>query len=496
MLNASESSIVNIVDEVILNSAADAMVTKHNKVPDAGGNQKSDGRGPGSFDGKTREEIAKRAGYMCCFPGCQQFTVCGNPGDYSSKKILCGVAAHIIAASPDGPRGDATKDKAFIKSAENGIWMCSAHDKTIDSNPKIFSIDRIIAMRTAHEHSLFVRVSGIKQKSRENGVIWDVKFHHFLACNPYVEMRLSQLTVVYGNGQSREKDESGKRPSGRGPPGKSLMCEVLHALSTGNMGRRRSVQDECYVKIQYLRGLNFEFTMNSPPNTFDADTETHKVNFARNGVFYPHDRLNFINSLYVDLDKEGRSFADLAKVFGISAVTLHTFIEHVCIHKPYDGMFFKGMKMVNEEQEDGKIERILQVSCIQHRAGLYIPYRNLSSSEKKLLLIQLGLCLAQFFGETSTTLLIIDHFNTYVYALETDAMGNKRDPGALDKAAMEIITRHMSREDVNFQLIICPSGDEEQIEAVNRIMHRRLSNPNCVAFYNLTEDGAIKFEAV
>ncbi|MGY4466581.1 hypothetical protein ACVWWK_002263 [Bradyrhizobium sp. LB9.1b] len=89
------------------------------------------------FTAKTVLQIAKRAGWLCCFPSCRTPTVGATEG--GQGEINIGTAAHICAAAPGGPRYDENMSEAERASAENGIWMCRDHGKAIDSDVKQFT---------------------------------------------------------------------------------------------------------------------------------------------------------------------------------------------------------------------------------------------------------------------------------------------------------------------------------------------------------------------
>lgn len=54
-----------------------------------------------------------------------------------------GVAAHIKAAAPGGPRYDPLQPAEERRHASNGIWLCTAHAKQIDDDPAHFTVDRL-----------------------------------------------------------------------------------------------------------------------------------------------------------------------------------------------------------------------------------------------------------------------------------------------------------------------------------------------------------------
>lgn len=62
-----------------------------------------------------------------------------------------GVAAHICAASPGGPRYDATMSPDERSSIENGIWLCATHATLIDRDVVRFSVDTLRRWKVDHE---------------------------------------------------------------------------------------------------------------------------------------------------------------------------------------------------------------------------------------------------------------------------------------------------------------------------------------------------------
>ena len=89
------------------------------------------------FSPKTRRQIGTRAGWHCSDPTCCQLTVCAN-SDGSGEMDL-GVASHICAAAPGGPRYDVNQSSEQRKSADNGIWMCQIHGAAVDKEDPKFT---------------------------------------------------------------------------------------------------------------------------------------------------------------------------------------------------------------------------------------------------------------------------------------------------------------------------------------------------------------------
>lgn len=90
------------------------------------------------FSPKTKDVLAKRVGYKCSNPSCQITT--SGPHSDPNKAINVGVAAHICAAAPGGPRYDPLMTREERTSAENGIWLCQTCATLIDIDEKIYSV--------------------------------------------------------------------------------------------------------------------------------------------------------------------------------------------------------------------------------------------------------------------------------------------------------------------------------------------------------------------
>ena len=112
------------------------------------------------FSAKTRRVIAERAGYQCSVLNCGRLTVSAGPGNTSSMST--GMAAHIYAASPGGPRGTGGLTAAERSEPENGIWCCYSHGKAIDSvNGNAYSAVELKAWKRLHELRKSAEVAGV-----------------------------------------------------------------------------------------------------------------------------------------------------------------------------------------------------------------------------------------------------------------------------------------------------------------------------------------------
>jgi hypothetical protein len=86
-----------------------------------------------NFTKKTKDLLAKRVAYRCSFLGCGIITI--GPGHSSTEDTInLGEAAHINAASENGPRYDEKMTTEDRKSIDNALWMCRQHARMIDSD--------------------------------------------------------------------------------------------------------------------------------------------------------------------------------------------------------------------------------------------------------------------------------------------------------------------------------------------------------------------------
>jgi hypothetical protein len=103
------------------------------------------------FPGQVKDLLAKRVAQRCSNLGCGKPT--SGPQDDPTKAINIGVAAHITAASPDGPRYDSTLTPAERSSPENGIWLCQNCAKLIDNDAVRYPVATVRAWKAEAEHS-------------------------------------------------------------------------------------------------------------------------------------------------------------------------------------------------------------------------------------------------------------------------------------------------------------------------------------------------------
>lgn len=105
-----------------------------------------------NFTKKTIEILAKRVAFHCSNPDCQKITV--GPNDDAEKTTIVGVAAHITAASPNGPRFNPNLTEEERRHISNGIWLCSNCATLIDKDPDKYPIELLNEWRKQMESNI------------------------------------------------------------------------------------------------------------------------------------------------------------------------------------------------------------------------------------------------------------------------------------------------------------------------------------------------------
>jgi hypothetical protein len=89
------------------------------------------------FGEEVKRAVASRVGNRCSHPSCRTLT--SGPQVDPTKSLNVGVAAHITAASPKGPRYNPSLTSEQRRHASNAIWLCQNHGKLIDNDESRFT---------------------------------------------------------------------------------------------------------------------------------------------------------------------------------------------------------------------------------------------------------------------------------------------------------------------------------------------------------------------
>lgn len=111
-----------------------------------------------NFTRKTIDALAKRVGYMCSNPNCLKLTV--GPSTEKDSFINLGVAAHITAASFNGPRYDGMLSKEIRSSINNGIWLCQTCSVLIDRDELLYTVEKLNTWKRIAEDRISELIHG------------------------------------------------------------------------------------------------------------------------------------------------------------------------------------------------------------------------------------------------------------------------------------------------------------------------------------------------
>jgi NACHT domain len=92
------------------------------------------------FPKRVVDALARRVGFLCSNPNCPAPHTSGPHSD-DSKFVNLGVASHITAAAPRGPRFDAALSPDERRSINNGIWLCQGCSVLIDRDGRSYPAD-------------------------------------------------------------------------------------------------------------------------------------------------------------------------------------------------------------------------------------------------------------------------------------------------------------------------------------------------------------------
>lgn len=112
-----------------------------------------------NFLESTKRILAFRSNHRCSFTGCQQIT-CGPSMESADELVTIGVASHIHAAAPGGPRYLASMSPEERSSSSNGIWLCPTHSVLIDRDEATYTAGVLRQMKREHETVVASQLNG------------------------------------------------------------------------------------------------------------------------------------------------------------------------------------------------------------------------------------------------------------------------------------------------------------------------------------------------
>jgi hypothetical protein len=113
-----------------------------------------------NFPERIKRVLQDRTGNRCSNPECRTLTSGANA--HPERATKTGVAAHITAASPGGPRYNPTLTLEQRQSAENGIWLCQTCAHFVDTDYLNYSAELLITWKCQAEQDADDETKGRK----------------------------------------------------------------------------------------------------------------------------------------------------------------------------------------------------------------------------------------------------------------------------------------------------------------------------------------------
>jgi hypothetical protein len=93
------------------------------------------------FSRPIKRAIERQARGHCSNPVCRRLT--SSATSDGTGEINIGVASHICAAAPGGPRYDASMTPQQRGAADNGVWLCQDHAHAVDARDSKFTVQEL-----------------------------------------------------------------------------------------------------------------------------------------------------------------------------------------------------------------------------------------------------------------------------------------------------------------------------------------------------------------
>jgi len=209
------------------------------------------------FSALVKKTLADRVGHLCSNPDCRALT--SGPQDDPAKAVNLGVAAHITAASPGGPRYDTDLLQEERSSPSNGIWLCQNCAKLVDNDVLRFPVDTLNRWKAEAEADTKNRL-GKTAALPSSSDRFDLKVYDRVRLYPVVP-RIHELSDFYVEGQTESLFVFKKQDSLRSVDVPKSLISSVHLLGVGKPAIVRIAG-----RVQWVTPKrNFALFLESPP---------------------------------------------------------------------------------------------------------------------------------------------------------------------------------------------------------------------------------------
>jgi hypothetical protein len=102
-----------------------------------------------SIPQKDLRVLFQRSGNICAFPDCGELLT--SPDEGEDPNVVLSEVAHIVAKSPQGPRGDYEFPLEQRDQYDNLILLCKKHHTIVDNQPQTYPVAKLRQMKRDHE---------------------------------------------------------------------------------------------------------------------------------------------------------------------------------------------------------------------------------------------------------------------------------------------------------------------------------------------------------
>lgn len=117
---------------------------------------------------QTERELWARAAGRCEFRGCNKLLY---KDALTQKRSNLGQISHIVAYSPNGPRGHPIRSKELEKDISNLMLTCREHGKIVDDLSRVAEYPEKLLLEFKHEHEQRVRMLTEIQEDAQTHVL-------------------------------------------------------------------------------------------------------------------------------------------------------------------------------------------------------------------------------------------------------------------------------------------------------------------------------------
>lgn len=116
------------------------------------------------FSKTVKRALADRVSYRCSNPECRAST--SGPQVRPDKALNVGVAAHISAATPGGPRYNPSLTAIERSDASNGVWLCQNCAKLVDNDESRYTEAILQDWKRSAERDALATIGRARARSR------------------------------------------------------------------------------------------------------------------------------------------------------------------------------------------------------------------------------------------------------------------------------------------------------------------------------------------